>query len=47
MRACVVTPSVGAFRSFSEGLYIGGVAEFQLALWLVGGCVLLFWDAFG
>ena len=48
MWVCVVTPSVGALRPFSEGLYIGGVAElFGQLFGLVGGSALSFWGALG
>ena len=42
VRACVVTPTVGALRSFPEGLYIGGVSEFQPTLWLEVGVLFHF-----
>jgi hypothetical protein len=46
VRVFVVTPSVGAIRSFSEGLYIG-VAEFQPTHWLVVGVLFYFGVLFG
>jgi hypothetical protein len=47
VRACVVTPNVGALRSFPEGLYIGGVAEFQPTFWLVVGMLFHFGCSLG
>jgi hypothetical protein len=42
VRACVVTPRVGTLQSFSECLYIGGVAKCHPTLWLGGGSALSF-----
>jgi hypothetical protein len=47
VRACVVTLSVGVIRSFPEGLYIGGEAEFSANSLARGGSALSFSGALG
>jgi hypothetical protein len=47
VRACVLTPSVGVHRSFPEGLYVGGGAEFSANSLACRWSALSFWSALG